>query len=170
MYQKKGPHNIKLPFREGVGMMIINKDNKVFVGQRVDTKMESWQMPQGGIELGETPSKAAMREMKEEIGTNNATIVAESKYWYYYNLPEFLIPKLWDGAYRGQRQKWFLIRHEGPESEIDVNTEMPEFSKWRWSNYWEVPHIIIPFKRKLYKAVINEFKIFLDKERNDFKD
>lgn len=151
-----------LPYRPGVGMMIINNDNKIFLGKRIDTRIEAWQMPQGGIDIGETPSSAALREMSEEIGTNEGFILAESKYWYSYDLPKFLIPKLWNGSFRGQKQKWFLIRFTGEDKDININAHTPEFSEWRWASFLELPDIIIPFKRKLYQAVLNEFEIFLN--------
>jgi putative (di)nucleoside polyphosphate hydrolase len=147
-----------LPYRPGVGMVIVNSQNMVFLGKRLDTRMEAWQMPQGGIDVGETPSSAALREMHEEVGTNNGYIIAESKCWYSYDLPKFLIPKLWNGKFRGQKQKWFLIKFTGTDNEININTTTPEFSEWRWANFIELPDIIIPFKRKLYKAVLDEFQ------------
>jgi putative (di)nucleoside polyphosphate hydrolase len=147
-----------LPYRPGVGMMIINKDNKVFIGQRIDAKNKFWQMPQGGIDLGETPRQAVMREMNEEIGTNKGKIIAESKYWYSYNLPKFLIPKLWEGKFCGQKQKWFLIRFTGEDQDINLNLNKPEFIAWKWVEIKELIQIIIPFKVKLYQTVINEFQ------------
>lgn len=153
-----------LPFRPGVGMMIINKDRRVFVGKRIDSKANGWQMPQGGIDIGETPSGAAMREMEEEIGTNKGRILAESKNWYSYRIPEFLIPRLWDGQYCGQRQKWFLIEFTGEDSDINIQTEHPEFSEWQWVDFAELLSDIIPFKAKLYKQVIKEFKNLITEE------
>ncbi len=150
-----------LPFRPGVGMMIIDKNDRVFVGKRVDSKANGWQMPQGGIDLGETPSTAALREMAEEIGSDKGEIIAESKRWYSYRLPEFLIPKLWDGKYCGQRQKWFLIRFTGQDSDINVKTKHPEFDSWRWMEMHELLDNIIPFKYKLYSRIIIEFKEFI---------
>jgi putative (di)nucleoside polyphosphate hydrolase len=159
---EKNKTNIKkessLPFRPGVGMMIINKDKRIFVGKRVDSKATGWQMPQGGIDIGETPSGAAMREMAEEIGTNKGKILAESKNWYSYRIPEFLIPRLWDGQYCGQKQKWFLIEFTGEDSDINIKTDHPEFSEWQWVDFPELLSDIIPFKVKLYKQVIKEFK------------
>lgn len=148
----------ELPYRPGVGMMIINKNKKVFVAKRVDTKIQAWQMPQGGIDIGETPSKAAFREMEEEIGTDSGRIIAESNNWYCYDIPKFLIKKLWGGNYRGQRQKWFLIEFNGEDEDINIQTDTPEFSEWRWVDVHELPEIIIPFKKKLYEAVIKEFE------------
>lgn len=151
----------KLPFRPGVGMMIVDKNNRVFVGKRVDSKAIGWQMPQGGIDLGETPSSAALREMAEEIGSTKGHIIAESKRWYSYRLPKFLIHKLWDGKYCGQRQKWFLIRFTGQDSDINVNTKHPEFDKWKWVEINDLLNHIIPFKHTLYSKVIAEFQELL---------
>ena len=150
------------PFRKGVGMMILDKNNRVFVGKRIDSKSNGWQMPQGGIDLGETPSSAALREMEEEIGSRKAEIIAESKKWYSYRVPVFLIPRLWNGKYRGQKQKWFLIRFLGKDSDININTKHPEFDAWKWVKYDELLSDIIPFKLKLYKQVIEEFKPLID--------
>ena len=118
----------------------------------------SWQMPQGGINLGETPSAAALREMAEEIGSNQGKIIAESKKWYSYRLPPFLVHKLWEGKYCGQRQKWFLIRFTGQDSDINVKTKHPEFDSWQWVEVHELLENIIPFKYKLYSKIIAEFK------------
>jgi putative (di)nucleoside polyphosphate hydrolase len=152
-----------LPYRLGVGMMIVNQCNQIFVGKRIDTKIEAWQMPQGGIDLGETPSRAVLREMEEEIGSSSGSIVAESKNWYSYDLPKFLIPKLWNGSYKGQKQKWFLIEFTGSDSDINLHTEHPEFEDWRWVEIDALDDIIIPFKKRLYQAVMLEFKPFLQK-------
>lgn len=151
-----------LPFRPGVGMMIINAQNRIFVGRRVDSKVNGWQMPQGGIDLGETPSAAALREMKEEIGCNNGYIIAESKNWYSYRVPKFLISRLWNGKYCGQRQKWFLIKFLGSDQDINVNTEHPEFDEWKWVSGDELLNEVISFKLKLYKQILHEFKPILD--------
>jgi putative (di)nucleoside polyphosphate hydrolase len=168
-FSKKNNHNI-LPYRPGVGMVILNSSNKVFVGKRIDTKIEGWQMPQGGIDIGETPSAAAMREMEEEIGSGAGYIIAESKFWYSYDLPKFLIPRLWQGRFRGQKQKWFLIRFTGQDKEININKFKPEFSSWTWVDFSELPKIIIPFKRRLYQAVVAEFKEILIHENNRAQD
>ncbi len=159
---KTDTHNSvhKLPFRPGVGMMIIDKKNEIFVGKRIDAKSSSWQMPQGGIDLGETPSAAAMREMHEEIGSNKGYIIAESRKWYSYRVPEFLVNKLWNGQYCGQRQKWFLIKFTGEDSDINIHTKNPEFESWRWIKPQELLRHIVPFKYKLYSQIIREFKEF----------
>lgn len=144
-----------LPFRPGIGIMILNQKNQVFIGKRIDSR--GWQMPQGGIDLGETPSSAALREMKEEIGNNNGKIIAESKKWYSYHLPSSLIPKLWNGKYRGQKQKWFLIEYTGTDDQINLMTDIPEFEEWKWVDISEIIKVVVPFKRKLYKEVFAEF-------------
>ena len=153
-----------LPFRPGVGMMIINKENKIFVGKRLNTKDNAWQMPQGGIDLGETPSVAAIREMKEEIGSDNCKIIAESKNWYSYRIPEFLVPKLWGGQFCGQKQKWFLIRFLGSDEDININTDCPEFEEWKWIDAKDLLQDVIQFKIVLYKRIIEEFSSFISNE------
>lgn len=152
-----------LPFRHGVGMMIINKQRHIFVGKRVESKFEAWQMPQGGILTGETPSRAVFREMKEEIGSDAGNIIAETKKWYSYNIPDFLISKLWSGQFKGQKQKWFLVEFTGSDSDINVDTETPEFREWRWVPVDEILDIIVPFKKRLYSAVLKEFEHLLMK-------
>lgn len=163
MFNNEENNSSLLPYRLAVGMMIINHKGQIFLGKRVDTKLQAWQMPQGGIDVGETPSKAAMREMEEEIGSKSGQIIAESKHWYSYDIPKFMIPKLWDGNYKGQKQKWFLIKFTGGDDDINLATDHPEFEAWRWADVSELPDIIIPFKKKLYKAVIEEFQSLLVK-------
>ena len=153
-----------LPYRPGVGMMLINHNNEVFVGRRIDTRSDAWQMPQGGIDEGEEPKEAAMRELLEEMGSNHATIIAESQSWFYYDLPGHLVPKLWDGKYRGQKQKWFALRFQGTNADICIQTEEPEFMDWRWVEMEALPDIIVPFKRKLYAEVIKEFIPMIEAE------
>ena len=151
------PELARLPYRPCVGIMLINHTGEVFVAQRIDTTVEAWQMPQGGIDRGETPRQAALRELKEEVGTDNAEIIAESRDWLRYDLPAALIPRVWKGRYRGQRQKWFLLRFLGQDSDIDIETEHPEFSTWRWVDLESLPDLIIPFKRQLYLDLVAEF-------------
>lgn len=153
---------LSLPFRPGVGLMLLNNKNQVFVGKRIDTRSDAWQMPQGGIDNDESPKDAALRELEEETGVVSAEIIAETKLWYYYDVPEYLIPKLWDGKYRGQKQKWFLIRFYGNDEEINIRkSPQPEFLEWRWADLDALPEIIVPFKRKLYTEVIEEFRQYL---------
>lgn len=146
-----------LPYRPGVGMMLVNKRDEIFVGRRIDTRSDAWQMPQGGIDEGETPEEAAMRELLEEVGSNHAEVICESKNWFYYDLPEHLVPKLWGGKYRGQKQKWFAMRFLGEDADICIETHIPEFMDWRWVELDSLPDIIVPFKRRLYQEVVKEF-------------
>jgi putative (di)nucleoside polyphosphate hydrolase len=146
-----------LPYRPGVGLMLLNARGQVFVAQRLDMPSAAWQMPQGGIDPGETPRQAALRELHEEIGTDKAEIVAESRDWIRYDLPADLVRKLWSGRYRGQEQKWFALRFLGTDADIDIATAEPEFSAWRWAELAELPDLIVPFKRDLYRRLIAEF-------------
>jgi len=147
-----------LPLRLGVGMVIVNKDGHIFVAKRVESKFEAWQMPQGGILTGETPSRAVFREMKEEVGCDFGRIIAETKKWYSYNIPDFLISRLWDGQFKGQKQKWFLVEFTGEDSDINIDTENPEFREWQWIPKEEMLDIVVPFKKRLYVAVLKEFE------------
>ncbi len=146
-----------LPYRKGVGIILLNKDDAVFVGKRIDTRSEAWQMPQGGIDEGENPEQAAYRELQEETGVSQASIIAESKDWYHYDLPEALVPNIWGGKFRGQQQKWFVMRYEGTNSDINIQTEHPEFNEWKWQRLEYLPELIVPFKRPLYQALLDEF-------------
>jgi putative (di)nucleoside polyphosphate hydrolase len=148
----------KLPYRPSVGLMILNHKLEVFVGRRIDSKFEAWQMPQGGIDEGETPEIAVMREMKEEIGTNNAEIICKTKQWYKYDLPSYLIARLWNGRYRGQRQKWFLLKYLGKDEDINIHYAHAEFAEWKWVKIEELTQIIVSFKKSLYVSVIEEFR------------
>lgn len=147
----------RLPYRRGVGVMLLNRAGKVFVAQRIDTPNAAWQMPQGGIGKGERPREAALRELREEVGTVRVRFLAETRDWLCYDLPHELVPKVWGGRYRGQEQKWFALRFLGRDDEIDLDTETPEFSAWRWVEMAELPGLIVPFKRSLYVDLIAEF-------------
>ncbi|HEU5047487.1 MAG TPA: RNA pyrophosphohydrolase [Rickettsiales bacterium] len=149
-----------LPYRPGVGAMLLNAEGKVFVAKRIDMTSEAWQMPQGGMDEGESPRETVLRELEEEIGTGKAEIITESKDWYYYDLPEVLIPRIWGGCFRGQRQKWFLLRFTGKDSDINIATHEPEFSEWRWVEPKMLPDLIVPFKRQLYTELVAEFQKF----------
>ena len=144
-------------YRRGVGIVLLNRDGKVFVGRRIDQKEEAWQMPQGGIDRGETPRDAAFRELKEETGTDKAAIVAETKAWLTYELPDELRGRLWRGRYAGQKQKWFAMRFEGRDSDIDLAAHHPEFNAWQWIERDRLVALIVPFKRALYRDVLAEF-------------
>lgn len=145
------------PYRPGVGLMLLNRQSKVLVGRRIDMPSEAWQMPQGGIDGDETPELAAWREMREEIGTDKAALLAESRDWYFYDLPPDLADRIWHGRFRGQRQKWFAFRFLGEDRDIDIATHRPEFSHWKWAPMGELPSLIVPFKRRLYADLLTEF-------------
>jgi len=148
-------------YRRGVGIMLLNPAGLVFVAKRIDMPSDAWQMPQGGIDDGEAPASAARRELKEETGTDRAEILAESRDWFRYDLPDDLRPLLWGGKYRGQSQKWFAMRFTGTDRDIDIATEHPEFSDWKWTAPATLPDLIVPFKRALYRALLDEFKAVL---------
>jgi putative (di)nucleoside polyphosphate hydrolase len=146
-----------LPYRPCAGIMLVNRDWKVFVGQRLDQRVEAWQMPQGGIDEGEEPRTAALRELEEETGTGKAEIIAEAENWIPYDLPPELVGNVWKGRYRGQTQKWFLLRFTGVDSDINIETEHPEFGTWRWATLSELEPMAIDFKRDTYRQVIAAF-------------
>lgn len=146
-----------LPYRPGVGLMLFNQEGAVFAARRIDTPADAWQMPQGGIDEGETPAQAALRELEEEIGTGKAEIIGESAVWLTYDLPADLVGKAWKGRYRGQTQKWFALRFTGRDSDINIQTEHPEFAEWRWVPFDQLVALIVPFKRDIYRAVCQEF-------------
>ena len=150
------------PYRPCVGIMLLNARGHVFVAQRIDQRVEAWQMPQGGIDDGEAPAAAALRELAEEIGTDKAEILAESPDWIPYDLPETLADKVWKGRYRGQTQKWFAMRFTGADRDIDINTKHPEFDAWRWAAIDDLPNLIVPFKRDVYEQVVARFRHLAD--------
>lgn len=138
--------------------MLFNRDGLVFVGRRIDQTVEGWQMPQGGIDEGETPAQAGLREMKEEIGTDKAVILREHSDWLAYDLPAHLLGVALHGRYRGQKQKWLAMRFTGEDSDINVATPEPEFAQWKWLAVEALPRMIVPFKRDTYAKVIAEFR------------
>ena len=155
----------ELPFyRPGVGIMLLNGKGLIFVGRRIDMPagLAAWQMPQGGIDPGETPRQAALRELKEEVGTDKAEILAESAVWHHYDLPPEIAGRMWRGRYRGQRQKWFAMRFTGSDADIDPATEHPEFDAWEWVSPDRLPELIVPFKRQIYLDVLAEFRELWD--------
>lgn len=150
----------KLPYRPCVGVMLINAAGHVFVGQRIDNDAPAWQMPQGGVDKGEAPRDAALRELWEETGVpaDLVTVEAESKTWLPYDLPHDLVPRIWKGRFRGQKQKWFLLRFHGTDEQVNIATDHPEFSEWRWLPASELVENIVPFKREVYARVLADFE------------
>ncbi len=149
----------KLPYRPCVGVMLMNAAGEIFVGQRRDRYTEAWQMPQGGVDKGEDPSDAALRELWEETGVTAdlVQIVTETTDWLPYDLPHDVVPHIWKGRYRGQEQKWFLMRFQGTDDQVNIETEHPEFSEWRWQPADQLVEHIVPFKRAVYVQVLEEF-------------
>lgn len=149
----------KLPYRRNVGVMLVNAQNEAFVGQRLDSEVPAWQMPQGGIDQGEDALTAALRELEEETGVSPklVTRLAESKGWVAYDLPHDLVPRIWKGRYKGQEQKWFLFRFHGADTDVNIEVDHQEFSKWRWLPVSELVENIVPFKRSVYEQVVAEF-------------
>ncbi|NOX72364.1 MAG: RNA pyrophosphohydrolase [Alphaproteobacteria bacterium] len=148
-----------LPYRPCVGMMICNLEGRIFAGQRLDSNLDAWQMPQGGVEAGEDPREAALRELHEEtsIPADAVEVLAETADWIPYDLPHHLVAKLWNGKYRGQKQRWFLMRFTGDDSLINIQTKHQEFARWCWLPADELLSRIVPFKRDTYERVIREF-------------
>ena len=149
------------PYRPCVGIILLNRDGHVFVGQRIDSSVEAWQMPQGGIDEGETPLQAGMREMLEEVGTDNAVYIGEYPEWLDYDIPEDIADRLWSGRYRGQTQKWLAFRFSGDDSEIDIATDHAEFKEWKWAAPDALPAMAVPFKRHVYETVLNHIRTML---------
>lgn len=150
----------KLPYRQNVGVMLVNADGHAWVGQRLDSDVPAWQMPQGGIDKGEDAQAAALRELEEETGVSAdlVTVEAQTEGWIAYDLPHDIVPKIWKGRYKGQEQKWFLLRFHGTDDHINIDLPHPEFSKWRWLDVEEVVAQIVPFKRGVYEQVIAAFR------------
>ena len=149
------------PYRPCVGIFLLNNDGLVFAGRRIDSSAEAWQMPQGGIDTGESPLQACMREMREEIGTNTAELVSQHDDWLYYDIPLPLADRLWQGRYKGQKQKWMALRFTGDDADINIATEEPEFCEWKWLSPHDLVDLAVPFKRDVYQNVLAAFAPYL---------
>ena len=152
----------KLPLRIGVGVIVLNDENKIFVGKRKDNPVDKWQMPQGGVDKNESFLTAMKRELGEETSIKNIKILKELDGWFEYELPQNLLGIIWKGKYRGQKQKWFITKFTGQESEINLETEHPEFIEWKWVNPESLPKIIVDFKKKLYENLLLKIKPFIN--------
>ena len=152
---------IKLPMRPGVGVIILNNENKIFVGKRKDNPIDKWQMPQGGIDEGENYITAMKRELFEETSIERIKILKEIDGFFEYELPDNLIGIIWRGRYRGQRQKWFIVKFLGDEKEINLNTKNQEFIEWKWVVADELPNLIVDFKKEMYKNLLKIIKKFI---------
>tara|TARA_B100001996_G_scaffold170634_1_gene130180 strand:- start:302 stop:775 length:474 start_codon:yes stop_codon:yes gene_type:complete len=152
--------NVKkvLPLRLGVGAIVLNNKNKVFVGKRKDNPVNKWQMPQGGVNEGEKLIDAMKRELKEETGIKNIKILKEIDGWSEYELPENLLGKIWRGKYRGQKQKWFVVKFLGKDNEIDLKTSNHEFIEWKWLDIESLPGVIVEFKKKVYEELLPKIR------------
>ena len=148
----------KLPLRIGVGAIVLNEKNKVFVGKRKDNPVDKWQMPQGGVNKNEGYLVAMKRELHEETGITSIKVLKELDQWFEYELPKSLLGIIWKGKYRGQKQKWFIVKFTGKDSEIDLKTKHPEFIEWKWIDMNELPNVIVDFKKDVYLKLLKELK------------
>ena len=155
-------HNQKLPMRTGVGIILLNNENKIFVGKRKDNPGNKWQMPQGGVDNNEDFLTAMRRELHEENSIKNIKIIKEINQLYEYELPKNLIGIIWKGKFRGQKQKWFIAKFLGNENEINLNTKQPEFIEWKWIDAEKLPEVIVNFKKNLYLSLLKEIKLVID--------
>ncbi len=152
----------KLPMRNGVGVIVLNNENKVFVGKRKDNPVDRWQMPQGGVDIGESYLSAMKRELYEETSIKSIEILKEINGFFEYELPKNLVGIIWKGKFRGQKQKWFIARFIGNENEINLQTKNPEFIEWKWIIPDELPKTIVDFKKKMYVELLETLKDFID--------
>jgi len=155
-------NNKELPLRIGVGIILLNHENNVFVGKRIDNPKNSWQMPQGGVDQNEDFLQAAKRELEEETGIKSVKLIKQLDGWFKYDLPEYLLGKLWKGKYRGQKQKWFIMRFVGNEEEINIKTINAEFKEWKWIDVNQLINVVVSFKLDVYKSIVKELNILLN--------
>ena len=154
--------NKQLPLRIGVGIILLNQDNKIWVGKRIDNPKNFWQMPQGGVDENENFLQAAKRELEEETGVKSVKLIKELSEWFIYELPENLLGKVLEGKYRGQKQKWFIVRFLGRDEEINLKTTHPEFIEWQWLDIENLPGVIVHFKKKVYEKLLPVIKSFIN--------
>ena len=152
----------KLPLRIGVGAIVLNKKNQVFVGKRKDNPVDKWQMPQGGVNEGEDLTSAMKRELNEETGIQNIKILNEIDGWFEYELPNYLLGKIWRGKFRGQKQKWFIVKFLGNDEEINLEKDKPEFIEWKWLDIEKLPNVIVDFKKKVYEKLLPKIRNFIN--------
>ena len=152
----------KLPLRIGVGAIVLNKKNQVFVGKRKDNPVDKWQMPQGGVNRGEDLIEAMKRELHEETGIQNIKILNEIDGWFEYELPNYLLGKIWRGKFRGQKQKWFIVKFLGNDKEINLEKDKPEFIEWKWLDIENLPNVIVDFKKKVYEKLLPKIRNFIN--------
>ena len=152
----------KLPLRIGVGAIVLNSENKIFVGKRADNPIDKWQMPQGGVDKGENFISAMKRELKEETSIQNIEILKQIDQWFEYELPKNLLGIIWKGKFRGQKQKWFIVKFTGKESEINLKTKYQEFIEWKWLEIKDLPKVIVDFKKNVYEKLLVELNKFIN--------
>ena len=152
----------KLPLRVGVGIVLLNSENKIFVGKRIDNPKKFWQMPQGGVDHNEDYYEAALRELEEETSIKNVRLIKEINDWYTYELPDYLLGKIWKGKYRGQKQKWFILKFLGEDNEINLNTNHAEFIKWKWIKPSKLTSVAVKFKLKVYEQISKKIEEILN--------